>query len=283
MMQTKQCQSWSAQAFNQSPDSDNQIHGDEMAKQYGFQGGLVPGVTVSAYLTHPAVAAWGLKWLESGRAHVTVSSPLYDEEAFDVEVSNTSEFEYNAKLIRPGGVVSATAEVSIPNVVKAMPKKRGDPLLEAGYEPPKALPDAIRQLQMQGCFAMPYAWGGPHNMQTYLRQHSAMPELLDPAQGGYANMSFILGLSNWVLAANTYMNPWIHLETTSQNYAAIPAGTELVVEMQVLDLFSKKGHEFLDVEVNVFENNVSEKNGGAAEAVCFSSIELRAIYKLRGQ
>lgn len=277
-MQTKQCQSWSAQAFNQSPDSANQIHGDEMAQQYGFQGGLVPGVTVSAYLTHPAVAAWGLKWLESGRAHVVVSSPLYDEEVFDVEVSNTSQFEYSAKLIKPSGIVSATAEVSIPNIVKAAPKKRGDPFLAADFEPPKALPDTIRQLQQQGCLAMPYSWGGPHNMQTYLREHSDMPQLLDPAQGGYANMSFILGLSNWVLAANTYMNPWIHLETTSQNYAAIPAGTDLLVEMQVRDLFSKKGHEFVDVEVNVFD-----KNDEAAKSVCFSSIDLRAIYKLRGQ
>ena len=100
-----------------------------------------------------------------------------------------------------------------------------------------------------------------------------MPQLLDPAQGGYANMSFILGLSNWVLAANTYMNPWIHLETTSQNHAAIPAGTDLLVEMQVRDLFSKKGHEFVDVLVNIFDVESSR---------CYASIELRAIYKLRG-
>ena len=177
---------------------------------------------------------------------------------FDVEVSNTSQFEYSAKLIKPSGIVSATAEVSIPNIVKAAPKKRGDPFLAADFEPPKALPDTIRQLQQQGCLAMPYSWGGPHNMQTYLREHSDMPQLLDPAQGGYANMSFILGLS--------------------QNYAAIPAGTDLLVEMQVRDLFSKKGHEFVDVEVNVFD-----KNDEAAESVCFSSIDLRAIYKLRGQ
>lgn len=282
-MQTKQCQSWSGQAFNQSPDSANQIHGDEMAKQYGFQGGLVPGVTVSAYLVHPAVQAWGEKWLEAGRAHVVVHTPLYDEDMFDVDVSDASDFEYKAKLVRPGGVVSATAEVSIPTIAKAIPKKRGDPLLADDFTPPKALPDALRQLQVNGCLAMPYAWGGPHNMQTYLRNTSDMPTLLDPAQGGYANMSFILGLSNWVLAANTYMNPWIHLETTSQNYAAIAPGTDLIVEMQVRDLFGKKGHEFVDVEVNVFEDNARKENANQIDPVCFSSIDLRAIYKLRGQ
>ena len=42
-------------AFNQAPDSDNEIHSDEMAQRFGFEGGLVPGVTVSAYLVQPGV------------------------------------------------------------------------------------------------------------------------------------------------------------------------------------------------------------------------------------
>ena len=46
---------WSATALNTAPDSENRIHGDELAKEYGFQGGLVPGVTISAYLVHPLI------------------------------------------------------------------------------------------------------------------------------------------------------------------------------------------------------------------------------------
>jgi hypothetical protein len=46
------------------------IHGDKIAKAYGFNGGLVPGVTVSAYLCHPAVESWGAECLhESVGAH----------------------------------------------------------------------------------------------------------------------------------------------------------------------------------------------------------------------
>ena len=47
--------SWQATALNTAPDSENQIHSDELAKEYGFKGGLVPGVTVSAYLLHPVI------------------------------------------------------------------------------------------------------------------------------------------------------------------------------------------------------------------------------------
>ncbi len=46
---------WSARALNTAPDSENQIHGDDMAREFGFRGGLVPGVTVSAYLLHPII------------------------------------------------------------------------------------------------------------------------------------------------------------------------------------------------------------------------------------
>jgi hypothetical protein len=46
---------WSEIAFNTAPDSENRIHGDELAKEYGFEGGLVPGVTISAYKVHPVI------------------------------------------------------------------------------------------------------------------------------------------------------------------------------------------------------------------------------------
>ena len=73
-------------ALNQSPDSKNEIHGDRIAKVYGFKGGLVPGVTLSAYLTQPAVEAWGLDWLNMGRSHIAVRSPVYDRENFSVAI-----------------------------------------------------------------------------------------------------------------------------------------------------------------------------------------------------
>lgn len=69
------------------------------------------------------------------------------------------------------------------------------------------------------------------------------------------------------------MNPWVHLETTSQNFAPIPFDTGLIAEMEVLDFYNKKGHEFVDVRVNLFN---------AEDGTCHSAIDLRAIYRLRG-
>ena len=48
------------QACNLSHASENKIHDDEIARRFGFQGGLVPGVEVYAYMTHLPAARWGL-------------------------------------------------------------------------------------------------------------------------------------------------------------------------------------------------------------------------------
>src|SRR5439155_1383566 len=53
-------------ARNTPENSENQIHDDVVARRYGFRGGLVPGMIVYAYLTHPLVAAFGAAWLERG-------------------------------------------------------------------------------------------------------------------------------------------------------------------------------------------------------------------------
>ncbi len=51
---------------NHATDSENRMHSDEVAQQFGFAGALVPGVSVCAHLSYPLVLAFGERWL--GRA-----------------------------------------------------------------------------------------------------------------------------------------------------------------------------------------------------------------------
>ena len=82
---------WAAEAFNTAPDSKNEIHGDKLAKEFGFKGGLVPGVTISAYLLHPVIEKWGIEWLNNGFAKCMITAPLYDKEKFEVISEEVSE------------------------------------------------------------------------------------------------------------------------------------------------------------------------------------------------
>ena len=67
-------------ARNTSSSSENKIHDEQIARDYGFRGALVPGVTVYAYLTHPLVEAFGAAWLERGTANVRFVKPIHDGE-----------------------------------------------------------------------------------------------------------------------------------------------------------------------------------------------------------
>ncbi|MDP6027129.1 MAG: hypothetical protein QF715_01425 [Pseudomonadales bacterium] len=264
--------SWQATAFNQSTDSSNQIHSDEVAQAYGFKGGLVPGVTVSSYLIHPAVIAWGSDWLSCGSAHVVVGKPLYDGYEFSVDLTDVTADSYRATLTDQQDTQCATAYLRLNTNQPEPPTMRGDPILERGQDIPDATREEMEILRDKGMSALRTRWSAANNMATYLEDSSKMPEIHRFNGDGYANAAFLLGLTNWVLAGNAYMNPWIHLQTESQNYVIVKNDTELAVECDIEDLFSKKGHEFVDLNVAVYVANTGQPAMTA---------RLRAIYKLR--
>ncbi len=264
--------SYGALAFNPVPDSENRIHSDEIARAHGFRGGLVPGVVVSAYLLHPAAVAWGRAFADRGRSHVVVRSPVYDGEAFEVEVTQATECAYEAVLVDPRGVRCAHAEVALPDAseVPAPPRRRGDPVLSKGAARPEVSREAMDALRQTGMRALPARWSADAELTDYLRDPAGMAPVY--RDEGVANPAYVLGLSNWVLGQNVELPAWLHLETTAQHHRAIAPGEELVVEAAVADLFEKKGHAFVDLDVGVHP-----RTPGPAVA----EIRLRAIYQLR--
>jgi len=262
--------SWSGEAFNPVPESENRIHGDDVARAYGFRGGLVPGVVVSAYLLHPAAVAWGRQWLERGRAHAVVRSPVYDGERFQVDVQNASETAYEARLIDPRGECCASAEVELPASLPAPPVRRGDPELDRGAPRPLASRETLERLRATGLLALRGRWGERAEITSYLSDPNGMAPIHRDQR--LANPAFLLGLTNWVLGRNLKLDAWLHLETWSQHYRAVAPGDELVVEASVADLFEKKGHQFVDLEVAIFGQPGDEPVACA---------RLRAIYALR--
>lgn len=67
-------------AINTASESDNKIHDDAEARRYGYQGGLVPGVTLYAYLTQLAAPYFGPEWLRRGGSSVRLLRPVYEGE-----------------------------------------------------------------------------------------------------------------------------------------------------------------------------------------------------------
>jgi hypothetical protein len=263
--------SFSALAFNPVPESENRIHSDEVAREYGFRGGLVPGVVVSAYLLHPAAVAWGRDFIERGRSHVVVHSPVYDGERFRVELESASEDRYEAALFDDRGTRCASASVSLPERAPEPPPIRHDAIRPRDAERAVATRAVMERLRVSGLGAMPARWNESAEITTYLASAGEMAPVFH--RDRLANPAFVLGLTNWLLGANVKMSPWLHLETHAQSYRAIEPGAELVAEAAIADLFDKKGHEFVDVDVTIY---------GREDHLAVASVRLRAIYRMRG-
>ncbi|MEK9608038.1 MAG: hypothetical protein VW107_05440, partial [Gammaproteobacteria bacterium] len=184
--------SWKASALNTAPDSENQIHSDDLAKRYGFKGGLVPGVTVSAYLLHPVIESFGMDWLEKGYANCKITSPLYDGENFEVISDIPRGGQTNTFLKNEDGKIIANAESKILENISSKPKYRGDPLIQEDFKPPVASFAEWKKLKKEGCKAFKFHWGGD-NPLIYLSDEKKLPLILQPSKSGHANLSFLLG------------------------------------------------------------------------------------------
>ena len=263
--------SWCAYAYNQASASENKIHDDTVAQRYGFRGGLVPGVTVYAYLVHPAIVVWGLDWLSRGTASAVFRKPIYDGDLARVEPTAEGLHAYQGEVIDPEGTTCAAGHVSLTQHPGEVPKRREDPPAPSEDARPEATRDTLERLRSQGMGSLRVHWRGAPPWDRYTRALEETAELVRPDGGGFANPAFTLGLANWALAANVRLGPWIHAQSEVQNHAAIPLGRALDVEAQVVDLFEQKGHQFLDLDVTVFLD--SDRPAMRARH--------RAIYRLR--
>ena len=126
-------------AHNSATASANKIHDDQVARRFGFEAGLVPGVDVYAYLTHPPAAVWGLDWLTRGRVRARFGHPVYDGRRVEVLPRTGGVLE-----VRDGdGVVCATGEADLPATAPEPPDPGDWPDVDQVVEPPAAAPETL--------------------------------------------------------------------------------------------------------------------------------------------
>ena len=130
--------------------------------------------------------------------------------------------------------------------------RRGDAPAPAHDARPQATRATLEELRERGMGSVRVHWPTQGEPDRYVRDLDALPELIRTEAGGFANPAFTLGLANWALVANVRLGPWIHAESRVQNRAPIPRSSALVVESGVADLFERRGHEFVELDVTVF-------------------------------
>ena len=234
------------EAYNTAHFSENKIHDDEVARRYGFSGGLVPGVDVYAYMTHAALARWGREWLERGRAECRFVKPVYEG-----EIATITAVEHDGGLAI---TVESRGEPCASGAAFMTEAPAAPTLADFAEAPPAAVrPAADEQTLAPGTllgiapFQLTIEFAGRH-----LRDVRETDPIY--AREGLAHPGTILRLCNWVLAQNAVLGPWIHVGSKLQNFAAARVGDDLTVRARVTDNYERKGHRFVELDALAIGN-----------------------------
>jgi acyl dehydratase len=234
------------EAFNASKDSENKIHDDDVARRFGFRGGLVPGVDVYAYMTHLPVQRWGRAWLERGAAECRFLKPVYDG---DTAVVSAAEAAAVLDLqIESHGQLCVTGRAGLPSE-RVVPS----PAFETALPPvpPAERPPADEQTLAIGArLAMNRFRVTDEYAEEYLRTVRETAPLY--ARENLVHPGTILHIGNWVLRHNVVLGPWMHVGSAVQHFAAAHIGDELSARAVVTANYERKGHRFVELDVLVF-------------------------------
>jgi acyl dehydratase len=223
--------SFRVRAVNTAVDSDNRIHDNHVAAEYGFQGGLVPGVTVHGYLAAAAIEHFGPEWLHSGAMDVRFLQPYYDGE--DVAITITEQEQARIKIESGRASAFAWLHSEIP---------AHHPAEHPATEPVPASRETMQPGLTLGTLSKTLDLGPP-----------GMSAPLDPWIGPerFAHPAVILALANEILMHNYVLGPWIHSSSEVRNASPARDGEHLQVRGKIVDAYERKGHEFVVLDVAI--------------------------------
>ena len=236
-------------AHNTATLSDNKIHDDEVARRFGFTGGLVPGVDVYAYLTHPPAEAWGLDWLAHGSMRGRFLTPVYEGEEVTVDMVEHTERDggphVKLELRNAAGELCAIGEAGLPDALEAPPAALW-PDVSLAKAPPPASPLA---LPVGTSFGLPSHGFHAAKAGEYLDDVRETLDLYRDA--AVAHPGWLLRDANFVLAQNVRLGPWIHVESVTRHHALVHDGQVVRARALVTREWEHKRHRFVELDVAV--------------------------------
>ncbi|MEH2509362.1 acyl dehydratase [Nitrobacteraceae bacterium AZCC 1564] len=233
-------------AYNLAKDSENKMHDDTVARRFGFQGGLVPGVDVFAYMSHMPVAKWGKAFLESGLMDGRFLKPVYDGETAIVSAEDTDTGI--AIKVESRGEVCATAHASMPSEMQTISLNDFEDVSVVAKREPV---NASSYAQGKWLGISPYTLGDQSSLD-YLRDIRETDPLY--ADDRVVHTGTLLRAMNSVLKENAILGPWIHVGSNIRYLATASVEDVLTARAKVTANYDRKGHKFVELDGVIVAN-----------------------------
>jgi acyl dehydratase len=240
-------------ARNTSIHSANKIHDDTVAQKLGFKGGLVPGVTIYAYMTRAIIAGLGPAWIERGSAAVRFTYPVYAGDVLTIQTTAApvDQGTIEVRAVNPGGTTCAILQARL-----AAPEA---PPVDIGSYPRAALP-AERLPATRATLEAIGVLGSPERLYDAAAVAEYAEKFRDPnplylGADATVHPALYIEQGNRAVDRNVLPGPWMHVSSEVQHLGRARVGDHLTTRGRVHRLFEKKGNEFVEVDLLVVAND----------------------------
>ena len=249
-------------------DSNNKIQDDEYARRHGFRAGLVPGISVFAYMSRPLIDLVGKDWLQRGAADVHFLRPIYEGEEIRIVGAISSVVADGALSLeyRASNNQGVTSGVGVAKLTSAVPAS--EPSMD-DYATGKAKqyrPVSLESLQV-GEYLTPLISDFTWNIhwqycRKAIRDHHPLYERV-------MHPGWLASRAGQILALNYEIPAWIDVSCEIQNFHALEEECKVETRGRVYDKFERDGDHFMTLDLAVF-----------APACCLATIRYTAIFRI---
>ena len=232
-------QSHQAAARNFSATTENRIHSDEVAAQFGFEGALVPGAAVFGHMTRPLLDVLGIDWLRNWQAEVRLLKPAYDGDALSIR-HEAAGAEHTVRCYARDLLLAELT--STPHG-----SNRSEPAaIDAGlavHERPEIHWDNVE-------VGAPFpAWTWSPDAIANAEAASQVEDDLDCYRDGILHPHAILSTANRAFTRRYLLPAWIHVGSTVTFRKLLRVGDEIEVRTVPIRKWRRKGHEFVSLDI----------------------------------
>lgn len=240
---------YEVQTHNDADASENRMHSDEVARQYGFEGALVPGVTVFGHMCYLPIKEEGIDWMVNNRAEVRFISPAYDGDILTIEHEQ-----------QVGGGETLCIDATKETLAR----------MTHQHEPDYAVNETFAIAPSdQAVTRKPISWQEIHlqepapahhftaDADTNRRLAERINDDLSLFQSDEAPVHpfWLLRECNAAFVRSFVLPAWIHVGSTITFHRPIRTGENVEVRMVPTAKWDKKGHEFTTLYIPFLVND----------------------------
>ena len=239
---------YQVRTHNASEHSENRMHSDEVARQFGFKGALVPGVTVFSHMTRPLVERFGEQWLAQGIADVILFKPAYEGDLLTINTrSAASGPDYELICVNEEGTELARMTSSIPPSRPAP-----DPRSDVPPSPPTGERPVVTWELMEVGKPFPALRWAPSAEDNRVWCEDNRDDLpLYRGERAPVHPGFVLRQANYVLRNRFTLPAWIHTGSRIVFHDLMRVGADYEVRAIPEEKWERKGHQMVRLYVAI--------------------------------